>query len=162
MSESRSKRVVCPQCNHEGFVIVPPAELPEGVHHEPNALIVRCSLCEQRYRIRWEGQMRLNPAGSALPALASELYVGDVLRLAEDIGDVRAGLWAVVEVGTSVRLARCMENEDGVLAMTHHTATITLRALERFEPMHQRLEPPLNAEDTPWQGEEGSRDKPSL
>jgi hypothetical protein len=57
---------------------------------------------------------------------------GDVHRLLDDLGDVPAGLWVVVEIGMMITLSRLGEDEDHELCTTCRTVKVTRDEMERF------------------------------
>jgi hypothetical protein len=60
--------------------------------------------------------------------------VGEVFRLAGNIGEIPAGLYAVVEVGWLVTFCRVGQNEDGDYCTTNRTCKVTFDEFARFEP----------------------------
>jgi hypothetical protein len=60
--------------------------------------------------------------------------VGEVFRLAKDMGDIPTRLYAVTEVGWLVTLCRVGQNEDGDYCTTGRTCKVTFDEFARFEP----------------------------
>ena len=67
---------------------------------------------------------------------------GDVFNLNVDLGDVRAGRYAVLAVyRLGYVLARVTEDEGGVLRATSEHTDIETEQLERFERLGRHIDP---------------------
>ena len=73
---------------------------------------------------------------------------GEVMRLPEDLGEIPAGLYVVMEVSWLITLSRLGENEDGDICTTARLFKITDDEFERLLPMHLRLA--LLGDNTPF------------
>jgi hypothetical protein len=62
--------------------------------------------------------------------------IGEVFRLAKDMGEIPAGLYAVIEVGWLVTLCRVSQNEDGDYCTTARMCKVTYNELPRFVPTY--------------------------
>jgi hypothetical protein len=65
---------------------------------------------------------------------------GDVYQLLDDIGEIPAGLWVVVDVSMMIRLSRMGEDEDGNLCTTHRLVRVTRDEMEQFVWMKLAVE----------------------
>jgi hypothetical protein len=65
---------------------------------------------------------------------------GDVYQLLDDLGEVPAGLWVVVEIGMMITLSRLGEDEDGGLCTTCRTVKVTPDEMEQFVWMDLTVE----------------------
>ncbi|MCW3053279.1 MAG: hypothetical protein JWN14_2449, partial [Chthonomonadales bacterium] len=68
------------------------------------------------------------------------MITGDIYQLLDDLGDISAGLWVVVEVGMMITLSRLGENEDGDLCTTHRLVKVTRDELQQFVWMEVAVE----------------------
>src|SRR5262249_4439878 len=65
-SGSRGPRAAGLRCGYQGFQLLPTGPGTEYVTIAPIELIAQCPACDQKYRIRWEGQVRLRVNGPAV------------------------------------------------------------------------------------------------
>lgn len=57
---------------------------------------------------------------------------GDVYQLLDDIGEISAGLYAIVDVGMMVELSRLWKNEYGDYSPTGRNVKVTRQEMEQF------------------------------
>ena len=141
MSEQR-KSVACPECKYQGFTILMHDELPENYEHRLDKLPVKCGECGQHFIITIvQGPVRVTLTKKNAGYDVSDLAVGDVLELKEEIENVPMGLWSVLELGWIIRLARVGKNEDGELSTLNATVNITRDEAQKFVPHKMKMEP---------------------
>lgn len=57
---------------------------------------------------------------------------GDIYLLQDDIGEIPAGMWAVVKIEMMITLSRVGEDEDGDVCTTCRLVKVTRDEMERF------------------------------
>lgn len=68
---------------------------------------------------------------------------GDVYQLLDNLGEIPAGLWAVVDIAMMITLSRLGEDEDGSLCTTHRRVKVTRDEMERLSRVDMSIEAPL-------------------
>ena len=74
--------------------------------------------------------------------------MSSIYELVDDLGLIRAGFYAVIEVGPTITLSRLGVNADGNLCTTHHLLNATWEEMEEFEKTGTLADPLGEAPET--------------